>query len=283
MRVLSNPIEVQEQTRAWKDRVAFVPTMGALHAGHLELVRIAKAHAPKVVVSIFVNPLQFGPNEDLAKYPRTLDADLAGLRELSVDLVFVPTIEDLYPAGHSTRIQVGKLGAALCGRSRPGHFEGVATVCLKLFHITGADLAVFGEKDFQQVRVLEQMVSDLNLSIELVRAPIVREPDGLAMSSRNRYLSEDERKLAAGIPETMAQLRRVARAPNALVADIVSCAREGLRQMDVEYLEVCSESTLLPEQADVPLSKIPSPHFFLAVKIGRTRLIDNMPLHREIS
>ncbi|MCB0405179.1 MAG: pantoate--beta-alanine ligase [Bdellovibrionales bacterium] len=277
MQILQSPAEVQKITREWGAPVALVPTMGALHAGHLSLVEIARSVAKRVVVSIFVNPLQFAQGEDLAKYPRTFDADVSLLREKGVDLLFAPEATEFYPRGFSTKVHVSGLTDSLCGASRAGHFEGVTTVCLKLFQVTSAQFAVFGEKDFQQLRVIEQMVEDLNLPLDIVRGPIVREADGLAMSSRNRYLSPVERRLASRIPEAIKAVHSFG--PDAVVRDVIEGARRLLGDISVDYLHVCSEFTLRPEGPEVLLSKILSPHFFLAVKIGQTRLIDNTPLH----
>ncbi|MCB0418144.1 MAG: pantoate--beta-alanine ligase, partial [Bdellovibrionales bacterium] len=208
MQILHSPEEVQKTTREWGGTVALVPTMGALHAGHLSLVEAAQSLADRVVVSIFVNPLQFGPTEDLDKYPRTLEQDASLLGELNVDLLFAPQAAEFYPQGFSTKVSVSGLTASLCGASRPGHFEGVTTVCLKLFQVSNADFAVFGEKDFQQLRVIEQMVDDLNLPVKIIRGAIVRETDGLAMSSRNRYLTAEQRRSAGRVPEAVAAVRR---------------------------------------------------------------------------
>jgi len=280
MLVLSDPQAVQSHARQWKQeqRIALVPTMGNLHEGHLSLVRKAKQLAEKCVVSIFVNPIQFGPNEDLDDYPRTLAADQAALRELEVDLLFAPAQKDLYPDGFQTGVQVGSLAGHLCGQSRPGHFSGVATVCLKLFEIAQPNFAVFGRKDFQQLRVIEQMVQDFNLPLEIVPGNIVREQDGLAMSSRNRYLDSKERELARRIPTatgTLASHRRDATVGE-LCREVEQILGEGVA---VEYLEIASEEDLIPQPDSVPVESISSPHFFLAVKIGSTRLIDNLPLH----
>ncbi|MCI0700955.1 MAG: pantoate--beta-alanine ligase, partial [Planctomycetia bacterium] len=179
--------------------IGLVPTMGALHEGHAALVRAAKSASEFVVVSIFVNPTQFGPKEDFGKYPRTLEADQKLCGEAGADLIFAPTVEEMYPANSFTFVEVGKLGDHLCGASRPGHFRGVCTVVLKLFNIIRPDLAHFGAKDYQQSRIIAQMVRDLNVPVAVRVEPTVREPDGLAMSSRNRYLSEQERAVAPRI------------------------------------------------------------------------------------
>ena len=188
-------------------RVGFVPTMGALHEGHIALVRDAKRRAGFVAVSIFVNPTQFGPGEDFARYPRDLESDLAKLASADADAVFAPDSQAMYPDGDQTRVRVGELAASLCGPFRPGHFEGVATVVTKLFGLVGASVAVFGRKDYQQLAVIRRVVADLFLPVEVVGHPILREPDGLAMSSRNAYLSADERVRALGLSRGLSRWR----------------------------------------------------------------------------
>src|SRR5215216_5932077 len=185
-------------------RLAFVPTMGALHEGHRSLIKLARSVGEVVAVSIFVNPLQFGPGEDYARYPRTLDADLDVCRDDGVDLVFVPSVSDLYPPGRSVTVSAGPVGAGFEGRARPGHFDGVLTVVAKLFTLVRPDVAIFGQKDAQQLACIRRMVLDLNATVEIVSAPIIREPDGLAMSSRNRYLSPEERRRALALSAALA-------------------------------------------------------------------------------
>ncbi len=286
MLVLNSPQVVQEMTMRWKldSKVAFVPTMGALHEGHLQLVETAKRFGQKVVVSIFVNPLQFGPNEDFEKYPRTFDADSEKLESAGVDLLFAPSPRELYSEGFLSRVRVDTLGDALCGASRPGHFEGVATVCMKLFQITQADFAVFGQKDFQQLRIIQQMCEDLNLPVAIVPEPTVREPDGLALSSRNRYLSEEERRWAAHIPVACRHAKAVALSrPDVTVGDVLSAAMRELESapLEFDYVEVAPERTLKPALSDAPLESVPMPRLFLAVRAGKTRLIDNIPLRDQ--
>ncbi len=283
MLVLDSPQIVQETIARWKSQgntISLVPTMGCLHAGHLQLVKAAKGQAKKSVVSIFVNPLQFGAGEDFERYPRTLDNDLRLLREENVDLVFTPKREDLYPFGFNTQVEVGGLAEALCGKSRPGHFTGVATVCLKLFNITLADVAVFGQKDYQQLQVVTRMVADLNLPIRILPHETVREADGLAMSSRNRYLSEQERNMAARIPDVLRRADALVKEKGAAsVGEIKQLAREILGQEpSVDYVEVASERNLEPLDDSVGLASVTDPHLFLAVQIGSTRLIDNASL-----
>jgi len=257
-----------------KKRVGFVPTMGALHEGHLELVRRAKASTDRVVVSIFVNPTQFGANEDFSQYPRTLEADLALLRAEGVDVVYAPSAEDMYPAGFSTSISVGELGKILCGRFRPGHFDGVATVVAKLLLRVLPHCAFFGEKDYQQLCVIRQLVYDLDMPIEIIGVPTVREADGLAMSSRNRYLSEQERLLASSL---YAQLKETANqiAGGAYVEAALMIAGTKLTAMGlaVDYIELCSSDVL------DKLTQLEKPARLLAaVRLGKTRLIDNIAI-----
>jgi pantoate--beta-alanine ligase len=286
MLVLHSPQVIQEMTMRWKrdSKIAFVPTMGALHEGHLRLVEAAKRFGQKTIVSIFVNPLQFGAGEDFDAYPRTLEADAEKLQALDVDLLVAPSIKDFYPEGFSSRVRIDKLGDHLCGASRPGHFEGVTTVCLKLFQITQADFAIFGEKDFQQMRILSQMAQDLNLPLTVVPEPIVREADGLAMSSRNRYLSPEQRAHAARIPIAWRRAQAVAAArSDATVSDVLNAAVNELEAapLVIDYLAVAPERTLVPCSRETRLSDISLPRLFIAVKNGSTRLIDNAPL-REI-
>lgn len=266
---------------ATKERIYFVPTMGCLHRGHMALIERAKREEGKVIASIFVNPLQFGPSEDFEKYPRPFEDDAKLLEEAGVDCLFAPRTVDLYPEGFSTKVSVGKITDHLCGKSRPGHFEGVTTVCLKLFEITQASAAIMGEKDFQQVRVLERMIEDLNLSIRIIRHPIVREPDGLALSSRNRYLSEDDRNLASRIPLGMMAARERALADATLsVEKITEAARQKFGDaIKLEYLEVASAEDLAPVSPETLLIDIRNPRLFFAARLGDTRLIDNVALH----
>ncbi|NLG56140.1 MAG: pantoate--beta-alanine ligase [Rhodococcus sp.] len=250
-------------------QVALVPTMGALHAGHLELVRVAKLTGAVVIVSIFVNPLQFSADEDLDAYPRTLEADLELLRGAGVELAFVPNAAAMYPNGPRTTVLPGPLGAELEGGSRPTHFAGMLTVVAKLFHIALPHIAYFGEKDYQQLTLIRQMVTDLNFDLRVVGVPTVREHDGLALSSRNRYLNEDERAAATALS---AALIAGAHAGAGGVDAILATAREVLAvspSIDVDYLEVrAPDLTAPPERGDGRL--------LVAARIGSTRLIDNV-------
>jgi pantoate--beta-alanine ligase len=263
-------------TRGEGKRFSFVPTMGALHEGHLSLVRDAKAKSDVVAVSIFVNPLQFGPTEDLAKYPRSFERDRELLEKEAVDIVFAPQPEEMYPKGAVTYVTVEGLSEKLCGRSRPGHFRGVATVVAKLFHIVEPDLAFFGQKDAAQATIIRRMVRDLNLPVEIVVCPIVRESDGLAMSSRNAYLNPQERKTALvanrSLTETKNRFDQGERNAIALIAvgkQIV--AQEPAARLD--YFEIVDPVTLDPMQ------ELTSPALVaVSVFIGNTRLIDNILL-----
>jgi len=266
------PAELTKVTKALRGvgrQVALVPTMGALHAGHLEIVRQAKLRGSVVVVSIFVNPLQFGAGEDLDAYPRTLDRDLELLREAGVELVFAPSATAMYPAGRRTMIHPGPLGSELEGASRPTHFAGMLTVVNKLFQIVGPNLAYFGEKDYQQLALIRQMVRDLNLDVEVYGVPTVREQDGLALSSRNRYLDEAQRTAAATIS---AALVAGAHAAAGGAEAILTTAREVLAttpEVEVDYLEVRGvDLGPAPERGDGRL--------LVAAKVGSTRLIDNV-------
>jgi pantoate--beta-alanine ligase len=255
------------------ERVAFVPTMGALHEGHVTLLRDGRRRAEKLVLSIFVNPTQFGPNEDLARYPRDLAGDLAKAAGAGTDVAFVPEVAEIYPLGFQTTVEVGELSRGLDGPFRPGHFAGVATVVAKLFNIVRPDLALFGEKDFQQLAIVRRMVADLAMGIEIVGVPIVREADGLAMSSRNAYLSAAEHGRALSLSRALFAARDRAAAGEGDAAALVQVARAVLDVDRLDYLELCDSATLTP----VALLDRPC---VLAVAgfVGRTRLIDNVQL-----
>lgn len=261
------------------ERVALVPTMGALHAGHVSLVDLARRHAQRVVTSIFVNPTQFAPNEDFAKYPRTFDADVAKLAGAGCDIVFAPTPQDMYPQGFATTISLeGPAKAGLEDAFRPTHFAGVATVVAKLLIQCGPDVAIFGEKDFQQLAVIRRMARDLDLPVEIVGAPTMREADGLAMSSRNVYLSAGDRAAAPVLHRTMADCAsRIARG-----AAFGPTLAEGGKRIEaagfaLDYLELRDAGSLAPadESAKGPL------RLLVAARIGSTRLIDN--IHAQIA
>lgn len=263
-------------------RVAFVPTMGALHEGHLSLVKLARERADVVIASIFVNPLQFGPGEDLERYPRPLEEDLALLRESGCDAVFLPDAADMYPQGASTQVIESNLSLLLCGEFRPGHFAGVATVVTKLFNLVQPHVAVFGQKDAQQCAVIERMVRDLNIPVEIVRGPTVRETDGLALSSRNRYLSSEERALAPMI------LRSLLTAVESLVrgerdlATVESLGRgllESTGAFKVQYWETRDASTL--ERLEI-FDGTRDALITVAAYLGKTRLIDNIIVPKDL-
>jgi pantoate--beta-alanine ligase len=261
-----------------RGEIALVPTMGALHEGHLTLVREARARAPVVAVSIFVNPTQFGPNEDLAAYPRQLAEDARLLEAEGVDLLWAPPVEEVYSDGFATTVSVSGLGDTLCGASRPGHFDGVATVVAKLFAQVRPDLALFGEKDWQQLAVIRRMARDLDLTQphaeRILGVPTVREADGLAMSSRNRYLAADDRERAAVLPVALRKAA-AAIAAGADVAQVLDMTRAALLAggfTGVDYVELADAETLEPLAA---LGDRPA-RLFAAARIGGTRLIDNM-------
>jgi pantoate--beta-alanine ligase len=253
-------------------RVALVPTMGALHAGHRSLIDLARSLADVVVVSIFVNPLQFGPSEDYARYPRPLEADLDVCRDDGVDLVFAPQVADLYPPGRSVTVSAGPVGGGFEGRARPGHFDGVLTVVAKLFNLVQPDLAMFGQKDAQQLASVRRMVVDLNMGVEIVSAPIIREPDGLAMSSRNRYLSPDERRRSLALS---AALRAGARQSGAAACEAAARAVVAEAELDpsfsLDYLALVQPETFTPIAEDF----VGEAMLIVAATIGSTRLIDN--------
>ncbi len=279
MQIISAPSIIRQivcEQKASGRRIGFVPTMGALHEGHLSLVRAARERSDCVVVSIFVNPTQFGPNEDFEKYPRTLEQDAELLRSAGADLVFVPTNETMYPAGSETFVEVGSVAEPFEGEVRPGHFRGVATVVLKLFNIVGADTAFFGQKDCQQVGVLRKMIEDLNVPIELVVCPTVREPDGLAMSSRNRYLSAEERAEASVLFQSLQKAEQmIVREKIRDTAAILEAMRQiilSAKSARIDYIALVDPRTF--REQDVLEDGEPV-LALLAVRIGSTRLIDN--------
>ena len=279
MEIIRSAKMVQDRVLEWKlqgRRVGFVPTMGFLHEGHLSLMRIAREHCDVLVVSIFVNPTQFGPNEDLDAYPRDFERDESLCHQEQVDLLFYPDNEEMYADDASVWVSEESLSGGLCGRLRPGHFRGVCTVVAKLFNIVQPNVAVFGEKDAQQLRIIERMVRDLNFPVQIVRGPIVREPDGLAMSSRNKYLSEQQRHDAL-------DLHRVLDYAESMVAKgfhDVAAIREGMVNFlskvagaEIDYIEFVNDTTLQP------VSRISGAVLVaLAVRFGETRLIDNCVL-----
>lgn len=259
-------------------RIGFVPTMGYLHQGHLSLVRLARRHADAVVASIFVNPLQFGANEDLDKYPRAFERDAEQLQAEGTDVLFFPPAAQMYPAGYQTSISVDLVSRELCGRSRPTHFRGVTTVVAKLFHIVKPHVAVFGRKDFQQWMVIRRMVADLNMDIEVIGGEIVREADGLAMSSRNAYLSPDERRAALCLSRA---LRAAGKAVESGIRDGAGVRAEALRVIGEEPAARLDYAELMNPETIEPVETITGPTLLaLAVHIGNTRLIDNCLLNQ---
>jgi len=258
-----------------KKTIGFVPTMGYLHEGHLSLVRKARENNDIVVVSIFVNPTQFGPNEDYKSYPRDLDRDLELLKNLNVDYVFTPEVSDMYPEDFSTFVEETQLSKFLCGRSRPGHFRGVCTVVTKLFNIVRPTRAYFGQKDAQQFRVLRRMVRDLNMDVEMIELPIAREKDGLALSSRNTYLTPEERKEAIRLYKSLLKAKELVESGIKDTQIIKSEMKKILDQplLKIDYIEIVDEKTL------EPVNKVENKVIVaLAVYVGKARLIDNIIL-----
>ncbi|MCZ6571335.1 MAG: pantoate--beta-alanine ligase [Deltaproteobacteria bacterium] len=262
-----------EQMRAEGRRIALVPTMGALHEGHLSLVRLAHARADRVVVSIFVNPTQFGPNEDLKHYPRDLASDLSRLRGNGVDVVFTPSVREMYPEGVATWVEVERLGEGMCGRHRPGHFRGVTTIVARLFNVARPHVAVFGEKDYQQLVVIRRMARDLLFDLEIVAGPTVREPDGLAMSSRNAYLTPEARQQARALNAALHEVRELVRSGELNTKRLVAAARNRIEKeplAEIDYIEIRDAGSL------EPLSRLDRRAVLgLAVRVAATRLIDN--------
>ena len=257
-------------------RIGLIPTMGALHDGHLSLVRRALAAGERAVVSIFVNPTQFGPNEDFASYPREEAADVAKLQALGAHLVWAPELEEMYPPRFSTYVRVEELTEHLDGPHRPGHFQGVATIVTKLLRQVAPDRAYFGEKDYQQLQVVRRLARDLDLAVDIVGVPTVRDPDGLALSSRNLYLTAEERRIAGTLPRVLTETAAAAAAGIASVAELLRAARAALGEAGfgpIDYIQICDAETL------VPVTSLTRPaRIFVAARLGRTRLIDNMPV-----
>jgi pantoate--beta-alanine ligase len=272
-------VDLRSHIADWRksaERVGLVPTMGALHEGHLALVRSARAECQRVVATIFVNPKQFAPNEDLASYPRREVADLAMLASACVDLVFIPGTTEIYPAEFATTVRVAGLTDCLCGAHRAGHFDGVATVVTKLLLQSLPDTAYFGEKDYQQLLVVRRLARDLDIPVRIVGVPTVREADGLALSSRNAYLSPAERRVAPNLARILRRIGAALAAQPGAVASEIAQGRGGLESagLAVEYLEIREADTLAPVTETV----IGPARVFAAVHLGRTRLIDNFPI-----
>lgn len=283
MRVIAEEREMSLLCSSWRSRglkVGFVPTMGALHAGHLNLVEQAGRHSDRVVVSIFVNPTQFGEGEDLDSYPRVLSKDCSLLDELGAAAVFTPDPEEVYPAGFSTEIRLPGLTRGLCGEFRPDHFTGVATVVAVLFGIIKPDVAVFGEKDYQQLSVLRRMNADLRLGVNILSAPIVREADGLAMSSRNAYLSIDEREQATAVSRGLLAAAELARGGEVQSSELKRAFREEVHKMPllkIQYVDAVDPFTM--EKVETVKGKV---LLAAAVYAGKTRLIDNVIIEPEV-
>ncbi len=276
MRIINSVVEMQQQADRWRaegKKIALVPTMGYLHEGHLSLMRAVRNRADAVVASIFVNPTQFGPNEDLERYPRDFERDGKLSESVGVDVIFAPQPADMYPSGYQTYVEVTDVTGPLCGGSRPGHFRGVATVVAKLFNIVEPHMAIFGEKDYQQLTVIRRMVADLNMNIEIIGYPIVREHDDLAMSSRNVYLSAEQRgkalRLNLALKEAQGLIDKGERQSDSILARVREVLQPG-EDVRIDYAQICRPDTLedLTRVDDRAL-------LALAVYVGATRLIDN--------
>lgn len=280
MKVITTIDEVRDQVKAWRNNgesIGLVPTMGYLHEGHQSLMASAKKDNQRVIVTIFVNPMQFGPKEDLASYPRDLERDKKACQQMGVDLIFCPSADEMYDANFNSYVNVNGLTDALCGKKRPGHFKGVCTVVTKLFNITQPDRAYFGQKDAQQLAVIQRMVQDLNIPIEIIGCPIVRESDGLAKSSRNSYLSDNERKAAVCLYQSIELANTMIAQGERSVATILSAMQLLIEQQPlakIDYIEFVDLSSLKP------VSQLTQDTLCaLAVYIGKTRLIDNFIYH----
>jgi pantoate--beta-alanine ligase len=277
METVTTIAAVRERVRGWRQeglRVAFVPTMGNLHAGHLSLIEAAHRHGDRFIASLFVNPMQFGPNEDFAHYPRTPDKDAGMLADAGCSLLFMPDAEEIYPHGsqRSTQVAVPELSKILCGEFRPGHFEGVATVVAKLFNIVAPDTAVFGEKDYQQLTIIRRLAADLCMPVEIVGAPTVREPDGLAMSSRNQYLTTEERKIAPRIHQA---LKHAVNRLQTGERDFGAIEREGIQTLAGEGFRP-DYFTIRDVELGLPAAQSSELVVLTAARLGKARLIDNL-------
>lgn len=282
MEIITSVAQMQERcltARAAGSRIVLVPTMGFLHEGHLSLLREGKRRGDLLVLSLFVNPTQFGQGEDLESYPRNLEGDAAAAREVGVDLLFAPTPQEMYPAGYASYVHVEGLTERLCGASRPGHFRGVTTVVCKLFGIVQPQVALFGFKDFQQLAVIRRMTVDLNLPVEIIGMPIVRETDGLAMSSRNSYLSPQERRQAQALSAAIVLARQAVVKGETKASAVLQAVRQRIGQEPdavIDYVQICDAQSLR-EVVQIDRDSV----LLLAVHIGKTRLIDNSYLFEE--
>ncbi len=279
-KVIKNPVRMKKELEKWRKKggkIGFVPTMGALHNGHLSLIKKAREENDIVVVSIFVNPTQFGPNEDYEKYPRPFKDDFSMCKEEKVDYIFNPDVKDIYPEGYLTYVEVQDLSDILCGQYRPGHFRGVATIVLKLFNIIQPTIAYFGLKDYQQYVIINKMVKDLNLDVKIKGLPIVREKDGLALSSRNQYLSEEERRDALLLYKSLVQAKELIESGEYNTRKVIKhmyrilLSGQLIKKKNIDYIEIVDKNSLKS------LSYIEKECIILlAVWIGKARLIDNM-------
>lgn len=283
MRVIESIKEMQirsESLRLAGKKIAFVPTMGYFHEGHLSLMKEARNRADQVVTSIYVNPTQFGPKEDFSKYPRDFERDAQMAQSVGVDVIFFPPDKEMYPNGYQTYVDVEKVTQNLCGMSRPGHFRGVTTVCCKLFNIVKPHMAIFGKKDFQQLAAIKRMVADLNLDLEIVGMPTFREPDGLAMSSRNVYLSQEERSSALMLVESLKLAQKLYAAGERKASVIIGEAQKLIKSVQytqIDYVKICNALTM-EDIEDIQGETVMA----LAVRVGKTRLIDNSVLGEEL-
>jgi len=279
MEIVADPRDMQSLSRAWRKvgvQIAFVPTMGFFHEGHLSLMRYGREMGDRLVVSLFVNPTQFGPAEDLDRYPRDLERDAALAREVGTDVLYTPTADTMYPTGYQTFVTVEGLSQGLCGASRPGHFRGVTTVVLKLFNQVLPHLAIFGEKDYQQLAVIKRMVADLDVPVEVMGRPIVREADGLALSSRNTYLSPEQRQAALVLHKALTTARELAAKGETDAGKILSTVQNMITSTPhtrLDYATLVDPETLEEVQTIRGAARLA-----LAARVGTTRLIDNMLL-----
>jgi pantoate--beta-alanine ligase len=282
MEIIKTVKQMQQAAHAIRtggESIALVPTMGFLHEGHLTLMRVGKEHCDRLIVSIFVNPTQFGPNEDLEAYPRDTEGDLRKAENVGVDLVFMPSAREMYPQGAQTSVVVKDLPRHLCGLSRPGHFDGVTTVVAKLFHMVNPHVAVFGQKDYQQLAVISRMVMDLDMDIQIIGVPTVRERDGLAMSSRNSYLSAEERQSALSLKKSLNLAERLFNEGEKraqAVKDFVQSYILEHPHTEIDYIALCDPVTL--EDVNILTE---GTLVALAVRVGKTRLIDNARLRKQ--